>query len=183
MWAFQAGKLLLFHVGHDPRVARDIDTVPFAADDEPRLRTHVFTVSVFKNTGGVGGKDQWNFDIAAYYRATHVEPITLNRAFIDQMLNQLVHPSDRSVQFLWKVRHIGQMVKVPMGKKDVCGPFESRVMFALWQHRVSSKPRVNQQDLIFDLDEHARVAQPGDVHGEVLFSAWVVSMCSKYEGG
>ncbi len=88
------------HVGHDPSVARDIDTVPFAADDEPRLGPHVFTVSVLKNTGGVGGRDQRDFDIAAFNRATHVEPITLNRAFIDEMFNQLVHPRDRSVQFL-----------------------------------------------------------------------------------
>ena len=56
-------------------------------------------------------------------------------------------------------------------------------MLVLWQHGVSSKPWVNQQDLIFDFDAHARVAKPDNVHGGVLFIAWVVSMCSKYRGG
>ena len=75
------------------------------------------------------------------------------------------------------------MVKVPVGNKDVSGPFEGGVMLVLWQHGVSSKPWVNQQDLIFDFDAHARVAKPDNVHGGVLFIAWVVSMCSKYRGG
>ncbi len=55
-------------------------------------------------------------------------------------------------------------------------------MSVLWQHRVSSKPRVNQQDLIFDFDANARVAKPDNVHGGVLFIAGVVSMCRNYRG-
>ena len=51
-------KAPFFHVGHHTSVACDVDTVAFTADNQSSFRTYVFTVSVFKNTGGVGGKDQ-----------------------------------------------------------------------------------------------------------------------------